>query len=760
MVILLAMGLMVTTPGVYAQKVTLVLSGGGSWGAGHIGVLKALEENEIPIDCIVGTSAGAIVGGLYAIGYTPDEIETFMSSAAFQKWAEGEIDDENVFYFQNDDVNASWINVNLDPRKKLASSLPTNVFSSNQIDFEVVKLFSPANAVAGENFDSLFIPFRCVVSDVSHSKPVIMKAGNLGRAIRGSMSIPFVYQPIVIDSTLYYDGGIFENFPNQAAISEFNPDFIIGSKVTKPSRDASLDEPVLQVLHLIQTQQSDTIPFSPSVLIRPDIPEKLGMLDFSETKRLSDSGYVAAMRKMKEIRSQISRVVTIDEKNKARTAFESKFPELIIDSINIIGPGREQATHLELALHKIGDPVTIDQLEPNYFKLLGNGNITSLFPLASYDGRRDVFDLNIEVHKSNPFAVKIGGNVSFSTYNVGFAEIRYNPIYRFPAYVLLNGYFGQHYASMMFSGRVYINPTKTWFLNSSVVYNRYSFYNSTAYFYDVQQRSSITDKVVTYNLYAGMPVGNDALVKAGLNYSDAFGFYYLSDLFETSDSVTRTKFSYFNPAISYELNKLNRKQYASSGTRIRASLSVVSGRERLLEGSGSSLSEGESEKRTWIRATGSYEHYFKIAGLLSGGTHLEFNITGQPLFGSYISSLTYSQPFQPLPESKTLFLPGYRAPSWGAAGLKAIVRLGKQIEFRTEGYIFEAFRMIEYDADFERPYYGSAFEEPNYIGAATLVWNTFLGPISLGINYFSSSNDKLLLNINFGYIIFNPGSIE
>ena len=68
---------------------------------------------------------------------------------------------------------------------------------------------------------------------------------------------------------------------------------------------------------------------------------------------------------------------------------------------------------------------------------------------------------------------------------------------------------------MMFSGRVYINPPRTWFLNSSVIYNRYSFYNSTAYFYDVQQRSSITDKVVTYNIYAGIPVGNDALVKAG-----------------------------------------------------------------------------------------------------------------------------------------------------------------------------------------------------------------------------------------------------
>lgn len=757
MAIMLAGVFAVSIPEVYGQKVTLVLSGGGSFGAGHIGVIRALEENGIPIDCIVGTSAGAVVGGFYSIGFTPDEIEEIMSSVAFQRWAEGKIDDENVFYFQNDDLNASWLRLNLDPRKKFSSSIPTNLFSTDQMDFKVMTLCSQANAVANENFDNLFIPFRCVVSDVSHSKPVILKSGNLGRAIRGSMSIPFVYQPIVIDSTLYYDGGIYENFPNEAAISEFDPDMIIGSKVTKSSRNASLDEPVLQVLHLLQTHQSDSIPFSPSVLIKPGIPPKLGMLDFSETKRLADSGYVATMRKMPEIRSHMKRIVKKEEIDSARAVFKRRFPEFIIDSIKILGIEKTQASNLEKALYLQGTSIDVEDLEPQYFRLLANGNITSMFPLASYDTLNNAFDLDIEVHKSNPLSVKVGGNLSFSTFNVGFAEARYNPTLPYPAYFRLNGYFGQSYGSLMASGRVYFNHPKTWFLNTYFVYNRYSFYNSTAYFYDVQQRSSITDKIITWNLHAGIPVGNDALIRVGASYSIAYGFYYLSDLFETSDTLTRTQFGCLNPAITYDFNKLDRKQYASAGTHVKASVSVVSGNERVLEGAKLYLPVGESQKRFWLRATGLYEHYFRIAGPVSGGTHLELNVSTQPLFYSYISTLTYSEPFQPLPESKLLFLPGYRAPSWGAAGLKILVKLTKEIELRSEAYVFQPYKMVEYDEYTHAPYYAKEFKHSNFITATTLVWNSMLGPLSIGLNHYSSSNDKLIFNINFGYILFNPG---
>jgi NTE family protein len=744
----------------YGQKVTLVLSGGGSWGAGHIGVLKALEENGIPVDCIVGTSAGAIVGGLYSIGYTPDEIEKLMSSEMFQNWAQGMIDKENIFYFQNDNINASLINLNLEPGKKIASIVPTHVFSSDQIDFEVMVLFSQANAVARENFDSLLIPFRCVVSDISHTKAVVLKSGNLGRAVRGSMSIPFVYPPVVIDSTLLYDGGIFENFPYETAIAEFHPDVIIGSKVTKRTPDASLDDPLLQVIHLIQAEQTDTMTFSPSIMIRPNRPPKVGMLDFAESKRLADSGYVATIRKMPEIKKYISRRIDTSEIQKRRAEFKSKFPELVFDSVRVTGPRKVEAVNIGQTLLTHGEKMSVKELEPEYFKLYGNSNITSMFPLASYDSTRKAFRLGIEVHKAPPLTFRVGGNISLSSFNEGFAELKYNPVWKRPLYVLVNGYFGLPYASGMAAGRLYFNHPHTWFLGGYVVYNRFSYFSSTAYFFDVQPRSSITEKMLTSNIHVGIPIGNNSILKIGSGFSTAYGLYYLSKELTVIDTLTKIKFRYSNPSVSYDYYTLNRKQYADEGLNMHFSMSLISGEETNIRGKYSELLQGESAKHVWFKADALYENYFRINKYLTGGTYLETSISGQPMFSSYMQALTYCQAFQPLPESKTLFLPGYRAPSWAAVGVKAIVKIVKDIEFRNEVYYYQPYQSIEYDNTTHLAEYRDPFEDHSFIASTKLVWNAFLGPISIGMDYYSNSSDKLMFTVNLGYIFFNPGRPE
>ncbi len=739
------------------QKVTLVLSGGGSWGAGHIGVLKALEENGIPVDCIVGTSAGAIVGGLYSIGYTPDEIEKLMSSPEFQRWAEGKIDKENIFYFQQDNINSSLIDLDVDPGKKITSIVPTHVFSSDQIDFEVMAMFSPANAVARENFDSLLIPFRCVVSDISHTKAVVLRKGNLGRAVRGSMSIPFVYPPIVIDSTLLYDGGIFENFPYETAIKEFHPDVIIGSKVTKRTPDASLDDPLLQVIHLIQAEQTDTILFSPSIVIRPNRPPKVGMLNFAESKRLADSGYVATIRKMPEIKKCISRRVGTRDIQRRREYFKARFPELVFDSVMVTGPKKVEALNIGQSLLKHNEKISVTKLEPEYFKLYGNSNITSMFPLASYDSTRKAFQLDIEVHKAPPLKFSVGGNISLSSFNEGFAELKYNPVWKRPLYMLVNGYFGLPYASGMVAGRVYFNHPHTWFLGGYVVYNRFSYFSSTAYFFDVQPRSSITEKMLTSNIHAGIPVGNNSILKIGSDFSTAYGLYYLSKELTVIDTITKIKFRYSNPVVSYDYYTLNRKQYASAGLNMHFSVSLVSGVETNMKGKYSDLQKGESADRVWFKADALYEKYFRINKYLSGGAHLETSISGQPMFSSYMQALTYCQPFQPLPESMTLFLPGYRAPSWAAAGAKAIVKIVKDVEFRNEVYLYQPYQSIEYNIATHLAEYKDPFADHSYIASTKLVWNAFLGPISIGVDYYSKSSDKFIFTVNLGYIFFNPG---
>ena len=175
---------------VSAQKVGLVLSGGGAKGAAHIGVIKALEENNIPIDYITGTSIGAIIGSLYAMGYSPEEMLELMLSKEFSYWQTGTVEEQYTYYFKEPYPTPEFAHFSIDMSDSLqikASFLPQSLINTIQMNQAFMALFSQATAKAGWNFDNLFVPFRCVASDIYTKKPIIFKNGDLGDAVRASM---------------------------------------------------------------------------------------------------------------------------------------------------------------------------------------------------------------------------------------------------------------------------------------------------------------------------------------------------------------------------------------------------------------------------------------------------------------------------------------------------------------------------------------------------------------------------------------------
>ena len=199
-----------------AQRVGLVLSGGGAKGLYHIGVIRALEENNIPIDYVSGTSMGSIIGGLYAIGYTPEEMANEFLSEKIKYWITGRIEKDHQYYFKQMHQSAAMLNLRLNfKNKRHVARLPSNLVSTSQLDMAFIEYFSAATVGCGGDFDRLFVPFRCVASDAIGRQEVIYRKGDLGRAIRTSMSIPLVFKPNRTDSKLLYDCGIFNKYPRQ-----------------------------------------------------------------------------------------------------------------------------------------------------------------------------------------------------------------------------------------------------------------------------------------------------------------------------------------------------------------------------------------------------------------------------------------------------------------------------------------------------------------------------------------------------------------
>ncbi|NCU32486.1 MAG: patatin, partial [Candidatus Moranbacteria bacterium] len=201
-----------------AQSVGLVLSGGGARGITHVGVIKALEESGIPVDYVAGTSMGAIVGSMYAMGYSSDEVITILKSDEFKRWSTGETDPAYVNYYINPDHRPSFADVHLninrtDSLDVSTRFIPTNIVSPRQMNYAFLELYSQATAACDGNFDKLFVPFRSVAADVYEERPVIFRNGSLSDAVRTSMTFPFMFKPISVDGRLLFDGGIYNNFP-------------------------------------------------------------------------------------------------------------------------------------------------------------------------------------------------------------------------------------------------------------------------------------------------------------------------------------------------------------------------------------------------------------------------------------------------------------------------------------------------------------------------------------------------------------------
>lgn len=205
------------------KRVAVVLGGGGAKGVAHIGVLKVLEEAGIPIDCIAGTSMGAIVGGLYAIGYSAEEIEQMVRRQDWQLLLSDKVERSYLFFPEKEKA------------ERYILSLPFGLEKKDRVIDGVVKgqnllnLFSDLTIGYHDSvdFNAFRIPFACVAVDVVTGRDYVFRKGSLPLAMRASMAIPAVFTPVRLDSMVLVDGGLNNNYPANVAV-EMGADVIIG----------------------------------------------------------------------------------------------------------------------------------------------------------------------------------------------------------------------------------------------------------------------------------------------------------------------------------------------------------------------------------------------------------------------------------------------------------------------------------------------------------------------------------------------------
>ncbi|WP_022940961.1 patatin-like phospholipase family protein [Psychromonas hadalis] len=302
-------------------KIGLVLSGGGAKGAAHIGVLKILEANNVPIDYVVGTSIGSYIGGWYALGYSPAQIEDIMLNTYWDKGFSDFIPRENLLYEDKklrDKYNLTFRLGYSDGKLKM----PTGLFLGQSAQ-QLLKLSTGAVGIF-DSFDDLAIPYRAVAADISSSEVVVLSSGSITQAMKASSAVPGALEPVEIDGKLLVDGMIANNMPVDV-VRAMGADIIIaidiGSSLLKKEQINSTVDILGQlstILTINTTNHQKSLLKEGDLLIRPDIDD-LSPTDFSILGIALEKGEQAALENLTRIRE-----LSVTDKEFAQYRFAKK----------------------------------------------------------------------------------------------------------------------------------------------------------------------------------------------------------------------------------------------------------------------------------------------------------------------------------------------------------------------------------------------------------------------------------------------------
>jgi NTE family protein len=758
----------------YAQKVGLVLSGGGAKGIAHIGILKALEENNIPIDYVTGTSMGGIVGAMYAAGYSPAQIEKIALSRDFQDWVGGRYTSDYSFFFQKKSINPSILTAKLSVDSNLRLSVRSNLVNDIPLNFALLELFSQASAISKDNFDNLFVPYRCMVSDVLSQTSITVSKGSLAEAVRATMTVPLIYRPIKLEEKYVFDGGLYNNFPADVMKTSFNPDIMIGSNVSSKifnEYPKSTDDRLMNrlMIFMFLSKSDSTLIGKNGIYIQPDLAG-YSVSNFNPVAALIKQGYDATIAEMPQIKERIKRRVPEDTLVEKRNSFNNKKPNLVFSGVTVSGVNTQQKRYIERLFKSDHKTFDLADIKQGYYKLVADETFETVYPKISYNPVSDSYNFELIAKPQKSFTVDFGGNISTRPISNVFLGIQYNYLNKKSYTFGTNLYSGRFYESIQLSGRVDFPSKLPLFLAADFTYNHFDYYNTSSIFIENPNPTYIEQADRKVGIKLGMPLNRNTRISIGTSFINNSDKYSPIDQYAIGDQLDKTVLNASRSTVAFEQYTFNRKQYPSKGRNFLLSLNFYAGRESFQSGGiGSTLSSVvalpinklvvDSKYREWFNVKVSDENYFLQKRKYSLGYLAEAVFSNQPLFSSYYSTLLAAPAFYPLQDSRSLFLQNFRATSYLAGGLKNVYALRRHLDLRAEGYVFLPYEKFE-KVGFQGVGHSSSLMNWQYAATVGLVYHTPVGPISFSYNIYDDPIKRNGVLLHLGYLIYNKRSIE
>ena len=748
-----------------AQKVALVLSGGGAKGIAHVGVLKALEENNIPIDYIVGTSMGGIVGGCYAAGMSPQEIESMILSEDFMRWMTGQPEKGYNFYYYNRDYDPGFLHLTLSADSTTSFHFNQSLANDASLNFAITEKMTMASAISKNNFDSLFVPLRVIAADVFAQRQVILDSGSLSAALRATHTVPFFYSPIRIDGKYLFDGGIYNNFPVDVAQKHFNPDVIIGSNVSSKifkeypfeDDDKLINKSLFYMI--LDKSDPDDVPDS-GVYIQPNL-EDYSSFDFAKARNLIDSGYFQTLRQLEEIKSKVSITQSSKSITEKRKQFKDKAVPMTFDQISLNGFNSSQQKYI-LRIFKVRpntkQNLNLENLKEGYFKLVGEPYFSNIYPNIQFLPDAGKFQLQLSRRPQKNFQVDFGGVLASRNISNIYLGANYYYFNSSLTHVYVGAQSGSFYKSIEGNVRIDFPFLSRFYLRPEIEYHDWDYVGSA----DLLQKVSPTvlkrfDRKLA--LRVGLPIGNSIkgnMVITGFNNTDR---YSNNKTFNSLDTLDELKLRGLRVGFILSTSSLDRKQYPSAGKSFLLGAYYFNAKELYTPGT-TSVNQQEVERtHQWFRIKATAEQYAN-RGWFRPGYLVEGVFSNQPFFTNYFGTIINAPSFFPLQDSRTLILENFRSTNYLAVGSRNVFILRKRIlDLRVEGYLFKPIEYIQ-EGNNQEAFANTEISKVFFSGTAGLVYHSPVGPVSLSMNYYDDAENQIGVLFHVGFLLFGKHTLE
>ena len=745
-------------------SVGLVLSGGGAKGIAHVGVIKALEDNDIPIDYVTGTSMGAIVSSLYACGWSPERMMDMFTSEDFLDWSTGVINPENTYFYFKPRPTPKWVQFNLNFRftkhDELRNQiLPTSLVSPIPMNIEFLSIFGRYTEQCGENFNKLFVPFRCVASDVYHKHKVVFGGGSLGDAVRASMSFPLVYRPIEINGVLLYDGGIYDNFPVNVMHEDFNPDMIIGVSVTNPDKKPQQGNIYSQVEDMVIQNNDYSLPDSLGVKIQVPV-ENFQVLQFNKARTIYEIGYKTGLAYVDSIKRRTTARMPLAQVQARRDSFARRTPVLMFDSVDVHGVKGGQATYLRyLFTHNRPVPFDMQQAKTAYYRAVTDGSLSNLVPqLIMKPGHDNI--LRLDATPRRPWTLGIGGFVTTSTNSMLFASVAFHTLSLNSLELFARTWVGQAYFAGEFGAKFSLRTHIPSYVELLCVLSKQKYYDNEVLFYrysDPMFISEIDNFVRASYVWAmGRKMRGYVRVSGG----------YMSDTFFPNEGTEyqgmdqdKLQYRIGVARLGVDANSLDNQMYPSEGSQFYANvdLSVQSSRF-ILHNNKKDASKFNTNYAAQLDLY--WKRFFPISGEWRLGAMANALGTIHRLNQNYTNTLIHAPAFAPTPSTKNYFNVAFRSDNYVAAGLIPIWQPMKMLQVRGDFYGYMPVRNLRNMGREAVARYDGWFRKAEFVGELACIVNLPFASISAYVNYLSAPAHNWNFGICMGLLFQAPKIIR